>query len=216
MSDQKRPYRKKRRAELEALTRRRITESAVELHGTLGPSRTSMSAVAERAGVRRSTLYRHFSDQSALFNACSAHWAAANPAPDLDAWTAIEDPDKRLRSALEELYGYFRRTERMMNNLLRDEAMNPNVKRTFRGFRAYIGAARDTLMDGRRTRGRARRRVQAAIGHSLAFTTWRSVVREQGLDDSQAAELMCRLVAAANSPDTAERSPRGEGGDISG
>lgn len=197
MTDKKRPYRKKRRAELEAQTRRRITESAVELHGTLGPSRTTMSAVAERAGVRRSTLYRHFPDEAALFDACSSHWAAANPLPDLARWMAIDDPDKRLTSALEEIYTYYRRTEDMIENLLRDEATVPSVKRTFRGFRDYIDAARETLMAGRRTRGEARRRTLATTGHALAFTTWRSLVREQGLDDSQAAELMCRLVAAA-------------------
>src|SRR3954451_10998873 len=98
----KRPYRKKRRAELEAETRRRITESAVALHGTIGPSRTSMSAVAERAGVRRSTLYRHYPDEAALFEACSAHWVAANPWPDLEEWAALEDPDLRLRLALDQ------------------------------------------------------------------------------------------------------------------
>lgn len=197
MTDKKRPYRKKRRAELEAQTRRRITESAVELHGTLGPSRTSMSAVADRAGVRRSTLYRHFPDEAALFAACSSHWAAANPPPDLARWAAVDDPDERLGSALEELYAYYRRTEGMMANLLRDEARVPCVKRTFRGFRDYVDAARETLMVGRRARGDARRRVLAATGHALAFATWRSLVREQGLDDRQAAELMGRLVAAA-------------------
>src|SRR5438034_9663481 len=92
MTDQKRPYRMKRRAELEERTRRRITESAVALHGTVGPARTSISAVAERAGVRRSTVYRHFPDEPALFAACSAHWRAANPRPDLERWSAIEDP----------------------------------------------------------------------------------------------------------------------------
>jgi len=198
MADQKRPYRKKRRAELEDSTRRRITESAVELHGTLGPSRTSLSAVAEHAGVRRSTLYRHFPDEAALFAACSAHWIASNPAPDLGRWVAIDDPDERLRVALQELYAHYRRTERMMDNLLRDEGTMPTVKRTFGGFRDYITAARDTLMAGRRTRGGARQRVLAATGHALAFATWRSLVREQGLDDSQAADLMCRLVGAAS------------------
>jgi AcrR family transcriptional regulator len=197
MSDQKRPYRKKRRAELEAETRRRITESAVALHGTVGPSRTSMSAVAERAGVRRSTLYRHFPDEATLFDACSSHWTAANPPPDLTAWAAIEDPDERLQTALEELYGYYRRTERMMGNLVRDEVTNPNVRRRFRDFHAYIDAARDTLMAGRRARGRASEQLQAAIGHALEFTTWHSLARGQGLDDSQAAELMCRLAEAA-------------------
>jgi AcrR family transcriptional regulator len=197
MSDEKRPYRKKRRAELEAQTRLRITESAVELHGTLGPSRTSMSAVAERAGVRRSTLYRHFPDEAALFEACSAHWSAANPPPDLSAWTTIEDPDERLRRALEELYPHYRRTERMMSNLLRDEGTNPVVKRQFRGFWLYMSGAREVLMKGRHARGHSRRLVQAAIGQALSFVTWRTLAREQGLDDSEAIELMCRLVATA-------------------
>src|SRR6476661_10305264 len=106
MSDETRQYRMKRRAEQEAQTRLRITESAVDLHGTLGPARTSVSAIAEHAGVRRSTVYRHFPDERALFGACSAHWAATNPPPDIAAWSAIGDPDKRLETALAELYAY--------------------------------------------------------------------------------------------------------------
>jgi AcrR family transcriptional regulator len=198
MSDQKRRYRKKRRAELEAETRRRITESAVELHGTIGPSRTSISAVAERAGVRRSTLYRHFPDEASLFDACSAHWAAANPPPDLSAWAAIEDPDERLRTALSELYAYWRRSEPMIANLIRDEPIDQNVRRTFAAFHAYLDAARETHMRGRPERGGPRSRVRAAIGHALAFTTWRSLVREQGLGNAQAVDLVCGLVAAAS------------------
>jgi AcrR family transcriptional regulator len=197
MADQKRPYRKKRRAELEAQTRLRITESAVELHGTLGPSRTSMSAVAERAGVRRSTLYRHFPDEDALFAACSAHWAEGNPPPDIERWAEVEDPDQRLAAALEEFYAYYRRSESMLANIVRDEATVAAVRQQFSGFRGYLGAAQDLLMGGRRLRGRARRRVSAAIGHALAFPTWQSLARAQELDDSQAADLMCRLVAAA-------------------
>jgi AcrR family transcriptional regulator len=197
MSDQKRPYRKKRRAELEEETRRRITESAVELHGTVGPSHTSMSAVAERAGVRRSTLYRHFPDEAALFEACSSHWAAANPPPDPTRWMVIEDPDERLEIALEDLYGFFRRTEPMMANLLRDEATNENVRRHFAAFHGFMEAARDILMRSRREQGQARARVRAAIGHALAFETWRSLVREQGLGNLQAARLMSGFVRAA-------------------
>jgi AcrR family transcriptional regulator len=197
MTDQKRPYRKKRRAELEADTRLRITESTVELHGTVGPARTSISAVAEHAGVRRSTVYRHFPDEAALFAACTSHWMAANPFPDIQCWAAIDDPGERLRSALQELYAHYRHTERMMENVLRDEAAMSIIKRMLGGYRDYITAARDTLMVGRRARGRERRRVLAAISHALAFTTWRSLVREQGLADLQASDLMCRLVASA-------------------
>jgi AcrR family transcriptional regulator len=197
MTDQKRQYRKKRRAELEEQTRLRITQSAVALHGTLGPSRTSISAVAAHAGVRRSTLYRHFPDEAALFAACAGHWMAGNPLPDLERWAAIEPPDERLGVALQELYAHYRRTERMMENLLRDEESVPVVKELFAGFHEYIAGARKALLSGRTARGVPRRRLLAAIGHALAFSTWHSLVREQGLEDSQAAELMHRLVGAA-------------------
>lgn len=197
MTDQKRQYRMKRRAEAEQRTRLRITESTVELHGTLGPSRTSISAVAQRAGVRRSTVYRHFPDEASLFSACTSYWTAANPFPDVDGWVTIDDPAVRLMAALRELYAHYRRTERMMSNILRDEATMPIVKRMLGGYRDYLTAARDTLMNGRGLRGPAHQRVLAAIGHALTFGTWRSLAREQGLTDLQAADLMCRLVAAA-------------------
>src|SRR5438105_869762 len=197
MSDQKRPYRMKRRAELQERTRRRITESTVELHGTVGPARTSISAIAERAGVKRSTVYRHFPDEASLFAACSAHWLDANPPPDLARWAAIDDPDRRLRSALEELYAHYRRTDRMQDNLVRDQETMPIVQRLMGGYRDYLVAAADALMAGRRARGQARRRVRAALGHAVAFTTWRSLAREQELDDAEAAALMCRLGSAA-------------------
>jgi AcrR family transcriptional regulator len=196
MTVETRTYEKKRRAELEEETRRRITESAMELHGTVGPAHTSISAVAERAGVRRSTVYRHFPDELALFTACSSHWAELNPLPDLASWESIRDPGERLRVALDELYGFYRRTEAMMDNLHRDEEI-PVVKQLFTPFRKYLAVARDVLVRGRRERGRRREEARAAMGHALAYTTWRSLTREQGLDDSQAAAMMCALVAAA-------------------
>src|SRR5438270_8429466 len=110
MSDEKRAYRKRRRADLEAETRRRITESTVDLHGTVGPSRTSISAVAQHAGVRRSTVYRHFPDEAALFEACTEHWMELNAPPDLAGWAVIEDPEERLALGLEQLYAYYRAT----------------------------------------------------------------------------------------------------------
>ena len=177
------------RADSQEQTRRRITESAVALHGSLGPSRTSISAVAEHAGVRRSTVYRHFSDEAALFDACTAHWAAANPPPDLRAWAAIADPGERLGQALRELYAYYGRTADMLANLFRDETTVPLVAERFAAFHGYLDAARDTLMAGRGLRGAARRRTRAALGHALSFATWKSLVREQGLGDAEAVVL---------------------------
>ena len=197
MSEQKRKYEKKRRAEAEAKTRLRITESAVELHGSLGPAQTTMSAVAEHAGVRRSTLYRHFPDERALFGACSAHWAEANPPPDIGRWGSIEDPGERLDFALDELYAFYRRNEEMLDKLLRDAPTVPVVDELMGGFRAFLDEAAKVLMQGRGLRGNAAKRTRAAIGHALAFRTWQDLTQAQGLGDDQAAKLMAGLVAGA-------------------
>jgi AcrR family transcriptional regulator len=197
MSDQKRPYRMRRRAELEEATHRRITESAVALHQRLGPARTSISAVAEHAGVRRSTVYRHFRDEEALFDACSSHWRAANPPPDPRAWAAVGDPAARTDAALHELYAFYRRTQDMYTSLLRDEPVVPVVARRLRDFHGYLRTIQDILMAGRGLRGRAAQRTRAAIGHAVAFPTWRSLTQEQGLSDADAVRLMRRLIADA-------------------
>src|SRR3954468_16571918 len=106
MSDEKRKYELKKRAAGMADTRERITEAAVELHGTVGPARTTISAVAERAGVQRHTVYRHFPTEAELFEACSAHWGAANPWPDPARWEGLED-------GLDQLYRWYEQTEGM-------------------------------------------------------------------------------------------------------
>jgi AcrR family transcriptional regulator len=193
MTNDKRPHRFARRSELQEGTRRIITQSAVELHATLGPARTSLSAVAERAGVRRSTLQRHFPDDIALLAACTAHWGASHPPPDTGSWSAIADPNERLAVALQRLYEYYRGIEGLLANVLRDEPVMPAVARMLAGYREYLAAAQDTLVRGRPPGTGAR----AATGHALAFVTWRSLVREQRLDDAQAVELMCRFVAVA-------------------
>jgi AcrR family transcriptional regulator len=204
----------KKRAELEEQTRARITESAVALHERLGPARTSISAIAEHAGVRRSTVYRHFPDEETLFAACSSHWRAANPPPDPGAWAAIEGPAERLETALRELYAFYGRTEAMYTSLLRDEPLVPVVHERLGDFYGYLRTTQDVLTAGRGLRGRAARRMRAAIGHALAFPTWRSLTREQGLADGDAVALMCVLVegsAAARSGEAArEGTARGD------
>src|SRR5712691_1183180 len=115
-----RKYELKQRAQSQARTRQRIVEATVELHRSVGPARTTISAIAERAGVQRLTVYRHFPDERSLFQACTGHWAVEHPRPDLSRWAAKEDPEERLRVALSEIYAYFRTTEKMAGNVRRD------------------------------------------------------------------------------------------------
>jgi AcrR family transcriptional regulator len=174
-------------------TRDLITKAAVELHGTIGPAATTMSGVAERAGVTRATLYRHFPNEEALFTACSADWLAANPRPDLERWAAMDDPTLRLRSALDELYAWYRSTAAMRANLLRDIDALPRLIAS--GIAAFPSSMRDVLEVGWPAAGEGTLR-RAALGHAVAFETWRSLTRE-GLDDDQAASLMVDFVTNA-------------------
>lgn len=189
-----RKYRKKKRAEQEAETRRRIAEALVELHGSVGPARTTVSEVAEQAGVQRATVYRHFPDEAAMFAACSAHWAEQNPFPDAGTWAAIENPGRRLRTALSELYAFYSRTERMLDNTTRDEPRVEALRPSMEAFREYLRAAADVLRRGRKPEGDNERVLTAALGHALAFSTWRSLVAEAGLDREQAVKLMAGMI----------------------
>ncbi len=136
-------------------------------------------------------------EESPELMACSSHWRAANPPPDPRAWAAIEDPAARTETALHELYAFYGRTERMYASLLRDEPLVPIVQLLLRDFYGYLRSIEDVLMAGRGLRGRAARRTHAAIGHALAFPTWRSLTHEQGLADDDAIVLLCLLVEGA-------------------
>jgi AcrR family transcriptional regulator len=190
-----RTYRKRKRAEQEALTRRRITEAAVTLHGTVGPARATIKAIAAEAGVQRATVYRHFPQLESLFMACSALWASRNPPPDPAAWATIADPDQRLRRALAELFEWYEWAEPMLTNVSRDAVPASAEARAV--FQRHFEALHGALMQGRQTRGRRRAVIAAAIGHALDFGTWRSLTRDQELRPNEAVRLMSALVRGA-------------------
>ena len=186
----KRKYELKRRAEGVAATHLRITEAAIELHGSVGPARTTLSAVAKRAGVERRTLYRHFPNEADLFAACSAHYFAANPWPDVDGWRAIDDPQERLERALDELYAYYERTEPMLTNVLRDAEHVDFARDAVAPLHAYLEEAAELLVAGRPAL------VAGAVRHALAFSTWRSLW-SNGIGRSDAVKLVTALVERA-------------------
>jgi AcrR family transcriptional regulator len=196
---QKRKYELKKRAADMAETHRRITEAAIELHGTVGPSRTTLSAVAKRAGVERRTLYRHFPTEADLFAACSNHYFTVNPWPDPGSWRAIHDPQERLVLALDELYAYYERTEPMLSNVLRDAEHVDLARDAVAPLHAYLEDAAEVLAIGRPVRGRRRRLLDGALRHALAFSTWNSLATS-GIERSEAAKLTTALVEAAAAP----------------
>src|SRR5919202_4745620 len=181
----KRKYELKKRAERLAETRRRITETTIELHRTVGPAGTQISEIARRAGVQRVTVYNHFPDDASLFAACSAHWRDLHPAPDPTAW------DGDLRTALRELYAWYRETEPMTANVLRDAQTLPALQEIVDGgFGAYLDAVRDLLAEPLG----AGERVEAALRAALDFHFWRALAP---LGDDDAAELAAGFVELA-------------------
>ena len=183
----KRKYELKKRAEQLAETRRRITETTIELHRTVGPAATQISEIARRAGVQRVTVYNHFPDEASLFAACSAHWRDLHPAPDPAAW------DGDLRTGLRELYAWYRETEPMTANVLRDAQTLPALRAIVEGgLGAYLDTAREILAKPFGTR----KRVDAALRAALDFHFWRALAT---LGDAAAAELAADFVELAAS-----------------
>jgi AcrR family transcriptional regulator len=195
--NERRPYRQKVRAERQAETRQRIIESAVALHLERGPAQTSINAVAERAGVNRVTVYRHFPDARTLLEACSLHARRLNPPPDLNRWRRIDDPRQRTEVALTQLYDYFRRTEAAWSNVLRDAELAPLVKEMAEERRlAYLREARDVLLAAWPKRGARRPLLRAVLGLAVDFRTWQTLARREELDDRTAVALMAHLATA--------------------
>ena len=202
-----RRYRLQARAERQQDTRERIVKAAVELHATVGPARTSLSAVAERAGVSRPTIYAYFPDRPTLFAACSEAAMTADPWPDPRSWGEIADPVARLHQALNELYAYYRRNERLTSNILRDLDFLPQVPG--RSLDAGQIAMRTALSEGWQVADDRQELLLAALDHVVDFQAWRSLAHPHALDDDQVIELMAALVvAAAGSREPGRRARR--------
>ena len=188
----KRKYELRERARHQAGTRQRIVDATVALHTSLGPARTTISAIADRAGVERHTVYAHFPDERTLFRACSTHWRAQHPRPDVESLLELEDPVRRLRNALDEMYGWYESVEPDLELFIRDASLTEAGAETLAETIGQIARLARGLARG----WPPRKTVRAAIGHALAFETWRSLVRRQGLTRKQAVDAMMRLVAS--------------------
>jgi AcrR family transcriptional regulator len=187
-----RTYTLKRRAEAQAATRRRIVEAAVDLHSSVGPALTTISMVAERAGVQRHTLYAHFPAERSLFLACSGLTMERDPPPDAEPWRAIEDRRERLRVGLLAVYGWYGRNADLAGCVLRDAGFHPLTREvTELRLGPYMAAHRDVL--GAKLSAKQR----AALHLALSYFTWRSLVRESGLKQGAAVEVMVRAIDCA-------------------
>ena len=189
-----RTYTKSKRAENEGETRDRIVAAALQLHTEIGPNRTTVSMIAERAGVQRHTVYAHLPDERAIFMACSGMHAEQSPPPSPDGWAGINDPDARLRAALAALYGWYAPNQAIFANVLRDAEINPTLREaTDLRVAGPLGAIFMSVEGGLGAKG------IAALRLAMSFYTWRSLVREAGMTPANAVALMARSVIAADS-----------------
>lgn len=192
---QKRAYRLHRRAEKRDETHLALARAAFELHSSVGPSQTTVSAIAKKAGVQRLTVYRHFPDDAAIFAACTAYSFAEDPPPDPETWRDVADPERRLREALRSLYGYYRRKRRLLANLYRDRGM-PVVAAALARRQALIVRSIKILSEAwPPAASNGTRYLQAAIGLVLDFATWQSLA--ETLSDKEAIEMALVLVKAS-------------------
>jgi AcrR family transcriptional regulator len=186
-----RTYRLKARAEQQEETRQRIVAAAVKLHESIGPLATTISAIAEKAGVERETVYRHFHDERSLFAACTEHYWGLHPPPDPAAWVSERSVAARAGTALPQIYAYWDEIEDLATAVSRDSERAP--ERVGNGMALLEERYVDSILadDGRARRARL---VRATIALAVAFRTWKTLVREQGLAVRDAARLMHHIV----------------------
>jgi AcrR family transcriptional regulator len=187
-----RTYTKSKRAENQADTRQKIVEAAMALHGEIGPTATTISMIAERAGVQRHTVYAHFADELSLFTACSGMHVEQHPVPSPRAWEALDTPERKLTAALTAVYAWFAETEAMTAHVLRD-AENNDVLRGVAQMRFGIplGAVFESLVKGLGAKARA------ALTLAPSFYTWRSLTGDAGLKPKDAVALMVGAILRA-------------------
>jgi AcrR family transcriptional regulator len=183
-----RRYELKQRAQRQADTRRRIVEATAALHVERGPAATQITDIAQRAGVDRVTVYRHFPDQASLLKACSVHYYNAHPLPDPTAWAVIDDPTERLRHGMQELYAYWAQNAAMAANILRDAQVLGHLG-VGRRLLALQRDAVEVLASGWSPADRHPPALAATIRVAVDFHTWQCLVREQGLTEHEAIEL---------------------------
>jgi AcrR family transcriptional regulator len=181
-------------------TRQRIVEAAVELHTTVGPARTTVLGIAERAGVQRHTVYAHFPDETAILRACTAHWFALNPLPDHERWAAVAAFDDRVEAAIGDVYSYWERTAGDLLPVLADAGRVEAMSEAVGLWRERMDAWVDAAIGGHRARGARRTRLRAALRHALALETWRSLTAPGGLSRPEAVRLMADMVRLAERP----------------
>jgi hypothetical protein len=102
-----------------------------------------------------------------------------------------------MRVALTALYGFYRASEPMLANSIRDEPHVASLQELMRPMWGYLAAVRELLLRGRRERGRRRVRVTAVVAHAVDFGAWRSLARG-GLRDEEIVVLMVDLAAGAS------------------
>lgn len=175
-------------------TRLRITEAAVALHGSVGPSRTTVAAIAVQAGVQRHTVYRHFPTDEDLFAACTTHYWSQHPWPDPTRWDEITAPFARLAVALEELYAFYADIEPMMSNVLRDADFLSVVAQALETYLAFADDVARRLATAVAGEGQL---TFAAVRHAVDFGTWRSLVRDCEVDPTAATGLMVAMVGSS-------------------
>jgi AcrR family transcriptional regulator len=179
-------------------SRRRIAQAVYELHKTVGPARTTVSAIASKAGVQRLTVYRHFPDELDLHRACLAHWSELHPWPDPSLWRGIPDPPERLRTALGEIYRFFADVEPLFLHGSADMPRLPKLQEADAPVFEHWDRMRRVLLAGWGVRGRRRTRLAAAIGAAIDFQTWYAFTRREHLSDEEAVELnVCQVQCAA-------------------
>jgi AcrR family transcriptional regulator len=100
-----------KRAQAADETRRRIVEACFELHARQGIAATTMTQVAEVAGVGIGTVYHYFPSYEDAVTACGAFTAATVPLPTSEALAGSDELGERLEALAAAVFDFYDRLE---------------------------------------------------------------------------------------------------------
>ena len=173
-----------------AARRRRLLDAAVQVLGEVGADRLTMEAVAERADAATRTLYNHFSSRDELI-AAALDLLLREARDSLYLNTPAEvDPAERLRLFVRLVYDIYDRQGDSLTTLLDhrgDPQIGPQVALMRESRREHLD---EILKD---PQAELLLPVPQATAIAFALTsheTWKALVRESGLAQLAALELV--------------------------
>jgi hypothetical protein len=115
-----------------------------------------------------------------------------DPPPDAVPWRDVADRRERLQIGLSAIYGWFERNAQRLACVLRDAEHHPPTREISKMRMGPVMAGYNEVLGATLTA-----KQRAMLGLALSFFTWRTLVRDGGLAQADAVQIMVQAIEGA-------------------